>query len=72
MPEGIVRAARPDDAAAAARVHVEGWRETYRGLVADDILDNASGAGRVESGVRELRTARTTAPAEGVGVSAAE
>lgn len=30
------------------------------------------GAGRVESGVRELRMARTTAPAEGVGVSAAE
>lgn len=30
------------------------------------------GAGRVESGMRELRMARTTAPAEGVGVSAAE
>ncbi|WP_454141422.1 GNAT family N-acetyltransferase [Microbacterium lacticum] len=30
------------------------------------------GAGRVESGVRELRVARTPAPAEGVGVSAAE
>ncbi|MBG0716797.1 GNAT family N-acetyltransferase [Microbacterium sp. 2C] len=42
MAEVTVRAARSDDAAAAARVHVEGWRETYRGLVDDDILDDAS------------------------------
>lgn len=35
-----VRAARAADAAAMAYVHVESWRETYRGLMADDVLDD--------------------------------
>ncbi|AXA96007.1 GNAT family N-acetyltransferase [Microbacterium sp. PM5] len=34
-----VRSARPADAAGMARVHLEGWRQTYRGLMADEILD---------------------------------
>lgn len=34
-----VRSARPADAAGMARVHVEGWRQTYRGLMADEVLD---------------------------------
>lgn len=42
MSEGSVRAARAGDAEAAARVHVAGWRETYRGLVDDDVLDDAT------------------------------
>jgi GNAT superfamily N-acetyltransferase len=36
-----VREARAEDARAMARVHVESWRETYRGLMADAVLDDA-------------------------------
>ena len=35
-----VRAARVDDAAEMARVNVQSWRETYRGLMSDDVLDD--------------------------------
>ena len=35
-----VRAARVDDAAEMARVNVQSWRETYRGLMPDDVLDD--------------------------------
>lgn len=35
-----VRAARPEDAAEMARVHVQSWRETYRGLMRDELLDD--------------------------------
>ncbi|MGW8483904.1 N-acetyltransferase family protein [Microbacterium sp. NPDC055903] len=34
-----VRWARPEDAAGVARVHVDGWRAAYRGLIAQDVLD---------------------------------
>jgi hypothetical protein len=34
----ILREARPADAAKIARVHVDGWRTTYRGIVPDDYL----------------------------------
>jgi len=34
-----VRDARPDDATEMAHVHVASWRETYRGLMPDDVLD---------------------------------
>ncbi|HKP54005.1 MAG TPA: GNAT family N-acetyltransferase [Chloroflexia bacterium] len=33
-----IRAARPTDAQGIARVHVDSWRTTYRGLVLDDYL----------------------------------
>ena len=33
-----IRAARPTDAHGIARVHVDSWRTTYRGLVLDDYL----------------------------------
>jgi ribosomal protein S18 acetylase RimI-like enzyme len=36
----IIRAGHLDDVTAMARVHVESWRETYRGIMADEILDN--------------------------------
>ncbi|HNI60392.1 MAG TPA: GNAT family N-acetyltransferase, partial [Pseudomonadota bacterium] len=38
MGQGPVRPAGPDDAEAIARVHVETWRATYRGLVPDHYL----------------------------------
>lgn len=41
-----IRHARPEDAASIARVHVETWLATYRGLVSDSILDNVSIAER--------------------------
>lgn len=41
MESGIrVRPAVEQDAPAMARVHVESWRETYRGLMADSVLDD--------------------------------
>lgn len=36
----MIREARPEDAAGIARVHVDSWRTTYRGLVPDDVLAN--------------------------------
>ena len=36
----IVRPAEAADAPGIARVHVESWRETYRGSVSDDLLDD--------------------------------
>lgn len=38
----LIRAAQLPDAAAIARVHVESWRTTYRGLVPDDVLATLS------------------------------
>ena len=35
-----VRAARPEDVAAMARVHVRSWQETYRGMFPDAVLDD--------------------------------
>ncbi|MBT2535027.1 GNAT family N-acetyltransferase [Arthrobacter sp. ISL-69] len=35
-----VRQARVEDAAEMARVNVRSWRETYRGLMADHVLDD--------------------------------
>lgn len=37
--ELVIRRARPLDAAALARVQVDSWRETYRGIVAQTYLD---------------------------------
>ena len=34
----IIRAAQPTDAAAMAKVHVDSWRTTYKGIVPDDFL----------------------------------
>ena len=35
----VVRRAEPADAAGMATVHVDTWRETYRGLMSDAVLD---------------------------------
>ncbi len=37
-----IRDARLGDAAGIARIHVDSWRSTYRGIVPDDVLDNLS------------------------------
>lgn len=43
-----VRPAEVEDAPALARVHVESWRETYRGLMSDEILDDPAFIARRE------------------------
>jgi len=43
-----VRAARVEDAAGMAAVHVQSWQETYRGLVPDRVLDDPDFARRRE------------------------
>jgi ribosomal protein S18 acetylase RimI-like enzyme len=35
-----IRLATPDDIPAIARVHLDSWRNTYRGIMPDDYLDN--------------------------------
>ncbi|WP_444683947.1 N-acetyltransferase family protein [Alkalicoccus luteus] len=42
----IVRKAQPADAGGIAAVHVDSWRETYRGIVPDSYLDRMSKAER--------------------------
>ena len=37
-----VRAATPADAPAIGRIHVESWRESYRGLMSDNLLGSVS------------------------------
>jgi ribosomal protein S18 acetylase RimI-like enzyme len=44
-----IRPARLADAEAIARVHVQAWRETYRGLVPDSVLAGLSVEGRVRA-----------------------
>jgi GNAT superfamily N-acetyltransferase len=41
-----IRTAGPGDAAGIARVHVDGWRSTYAGIVPQAFLDNLSYAQR--------------------------
>ncbi|MCU1528545.1 MAG: family acetyltransferase [Frondihabitans sp.] len=48
MVEILVRPAVATDAAGMAAVHVQSWRETYRGLVADSILDRPASVARRE------------------------
>lgn len=40
MVSPTIRRPTPADAEAMARVHVASWRETYRGLMSDDVLDD--------------------------------
>ena len=57
-----VRGATLDDTAAIARVHVDTWRTTYRGLVADEYLSSLSYDQRQKTWEGALRdpTRRTT------------
>lgn len=38
----LVRPAQPTDAPTIARIHVESWRTTYKGLMPDEVLANLS------------------------------
>jgi GNAT superfamily N-acetyltransferase len=51
---GLVRRADVDDAAAIARVHVESWQTTYRGLLPDDFLDSLTEGRYRERWLRSL------------------
>jgi GNAT superfamily N-acetyltransferase len=42
MAEVVIREATRSDAAAIARVHIEGWRWGYRGLLPDALLEDLS------------------------------
>jgi ribosomal protein S18 acetylase RimI-like enzyme len=43
-----IRRARPEDAPGIARAHVDSWRTTYQGLIADEILQDLSYERRAE------------------------
>lgn len=53
----VIRRATIEDAAGISRVHVDSWRETYRGIMPDDVLDGLSYDGRAETRRRQMRTA---------------
>ena len=46
MESIVIRPAQTADAPGIARVHVEAWRSTYRGIVSDAFLDNARQYGK--------------------------
>lgn len=50
----IVREATCDDAAGVARVHVESWRTTYRGIMPDTVLDSLTPEQRLPNWQRRL------------------
>lgn len=54
MSEIVIRPADVRDSDAIAHVHVMSWQETYRGIVADEFLDNLSIQRRVEQWTRSL------------------
>jgi GNAT superfamily N-acetyltransferase len=41
-----IRRASPDDSAGIAKVHVQAWHETYKGIVPDSVLDGLDVADR--------------------------
>jgi|WetSurMetagenome_2_1015567.scaffolds.fasta_scaffold885344_1 ribosomal protein S18 acetylase RimI-like enzyme len=42
MPNVIIRPALPQDASGMARIQVDGWRATYKGIMSDDTLNSLS------------------------------
>ncbi len=52
----LIREATHTDAEAIARVHVASWRETYRGLIADSIIDSRTIGRRTVQWSRALGT----------------
>ena len=52
-----VRAARVDDAARIAEIHVLGWQGGYRGLMPQDYLDGLDPADRVSRWIQSLGSA---------------
>jgi ribosomal protein S18 acetylase RimI-like enzyme len=49
-----IRKAVMDDAAGIATVHIASWKETYRGIVPDEFLDNLSVQRRTEQWTNSL------------------
>lgn len=50
-----VRAARPDDAPEIARINVDAWQHSYRGIVDDPVLDRMLPESRLPALTRVLR-----------------
>ena len=50
-----IRRARPADAGAIAKVHVETWHNTYAGIIPDGILLGLTEAGQARSWARHFR-----------------
>ena len=49
-----IRVAYSDDAPGIARVHVDSWRTTYKGIVSDDVLANLSYSQREQNARQRL------------------
>jgi GNAT superfamily N-acetyltransferase len=66
-----VRAAVPGDELAVARVHIRSWQSAYRGLIAQDYLDNLQPevwAGRYTFGRLGLRLPATQVAVDGATI----
>lgn len=50
----VMRVAEPDDAPAIARVHVDSWHSTYRGILSDAIIASRSYESRLAQWARTL------------------
>jgi ribosomal protein S18 acetylase RimI-like enzyme len=48
-PRAVLRTAALEDASELARIHVASWRESYRGIVPDSMLDDLSVGRRAEA-----------------------
>jgi hypothetical protein len=62
----FLRPATPADAAAVAYVHVQAWRETYRGIMPDAVLEGPS----VEERARAWRAVQDLKRAAGRVIAA--
>ena len=51
----VIRPAKVEDAYDIARVHVDSWRETYRSIVPDSVLEKLSTDQRAEVRAKVLR-----------------
>lgn len=56
-----IRRALPPDAPSIARVHVEAWRQSYRGLIPDDYLDRLDILARTRRHAERLAVERDEA-----------
>lgn len=55
----IIRPARVEDAPGIARVHIDSWRTTYKGIIPDDYLANLSYERNAQNRVRILSNPET-------------
>ncbi len=68
MTMAFIRPAAPDDAEGIARVHMDAWLTTYRGLMPDDVLDSLSldaQKQRWDASLRQPRRTSTVVAVEG-------